>query len=140
MSRDPFYVSINAIVVKENKILLGKRRSDFGDGLWAIPGGHLEYNESMKDGVARELLEETGLVCNSFVFSNIVVDPDSKNGRHYVHFGFVAQEVKGEPSLKEPDKCSEWKWFDLKSLPENMVPGLKIQIGAYLEKKIFTDF
>ena len=138
MERDKFFVGVNSLVVRDNKILLGKRKDIFGDGKWGLPGGHLELKESMQQAAARELLEETGMVCNSFVFSNIV--NDSQDEGHYLQIGFLAQDVQGEPLLKEPDKCYGWQWFDLNKLPEDIFEPCKPQIKAFLENKNFIDF
>ena len=84
-------------------------------GTWGLPGGHLEAGEGMADAVARELLEETGLTADHLEFSNIT---NQKDG--YVQVGFAVTGVRGEPTLKEPDRCEEWKWFPLTQLPANI--------------------
>lgn len=62
MNRDTFLVGINVLVIRGNKILLGKRKNKVGDGdgTWGLPGGYFEHNENMQQAAARELLEETG--------------------------------------------------------------------------------
>lgn len=52
-----FLIGINAFVIRDNKILLGKRKGKVGNGTWELPGGHLEHNERMQEAIARELLE-----------------------------------------------------------------------------------
>ena len=54
-------VGVGVIVIKDGKILLGKRKGPHGGGFWAFPGGHLEFNESLEDCARREVLEETGI-------------------------------------------------------------------------------
>ncbi|MFA7252468.1 MAG: NUDIX domain-containing protein [Candidatus Paceibacterota bacterium] len=134
-------VGVNVFVIKDNKLLLGKGKNVFGDGYWGLPGGHLEGGESMTGGAKRELKEETGLTADKLTFLNVINDPPIDEGGHYVHVGFLAEDVQGEPRLTEPDKCSELKWFDLNDLPqeEEIFIGHRKQIAAFLNKIVFVD-
>ena len=51
-------VGVGVAVVKDGKVLLGKRKNAHGEGTWSFPGGHLEYKESWEDCAIRETLEE----------------------------------------------------------------------------------
>ena len=137
MERDKFFVGINVIIVRDNKILLGKRKNIFGEGEYGLPGGHLELSENMQQAATRELLEETGLVCNSFIFSNVANTPGTHG--HYLQICFIAQDVEGEPKLMEPEKCYRWEWFLLSDLPKNIFRTHIPQIDAYLSNRNFTD-
>lgn len=55
----PTFVTTDAVVIQSGHILLVKRRASPGKGLYALPGGFLDQNESMEDGMIRELREET---------------------------------------------------------------------------------
>lgn len=132
-----FRVGVNVLVIRDGKLLLGLRKNVYGDGMWGLPGGHLENKEAMKAAAARELVEETGLSAKDFVFTNLL--NDFQRERHYLQVGFVASGVEGEPELKEPDRCSEWGWFDLSSLPENIFWGHAKQIALYKADKRFDD-
>ena len=55
-------VGVGGVVIENGRALLIKRGSEPLLGQWSIPGGTLEIGESLQEGVARELLEETGLV------------------------------------------------------------------------------
>ena len=129
-----FFIGVNVFVVRDGKLLLGKRKNCYGAGTWALPGGHLEQGEKLVAGAARELMEETGLSAESFEFTNIVNDPSTKK-RHYLQIGFLAIGVKGEPDNKEPERCEEWCWFDLSALPENIFPNHKKQIELFVAKQ-----
>jgi len=136
--RSLFPVGVNVFVLRDGMLLLGKRKSDYHDGAWGVPGGHLEAGESMRECAARELMEETGLSAGSFAFT--VADNDPRKDRyHYIHFGFMAEGVVGEPALMEPEKCYEWRWFPLNDLPDPIFVGHQRLIQGLLEKTTFLD-
>lgn len=122
-------VGLAAIIVRDGKVLLGKRRGSHSAGVWSTPGGHLEWDEDFETCVAREVLEETGLeinTCEQFWFSNNVLPADD---RHYVTLYFQCEVLGGEPQTLEPDKCEGWQWFDLDDLPEPLWPGMYEPFG-----------
>src|SRR3989338_1421190 len=133
-SKPAFPVGINVFIVKDNKLLLGKRKNALKGNAWCLPGGHLEYKELMEHTAARELEEETGLKAQKLTFENIVNDPNNKGG-HYIHIGFCADNVQGKPTVREPDKCSEWKWFDLDKLPNKLFGGHSALIKLFVKKR-----
>ncbi len=138
--RPKFPVGVNVFVIRNNSLLLGKRKNAAGDGMWGLPGGHVELNEAMTDTAARELLEETGLTASEFKFVNLVNQFSRPEGDHYIQVGMLALDVEElEPRLCEPDRCSEWKFFDLENLPENIFYGHTQQIKNFIQENNFTD-
>ncbi|MFA6445801.1 MAG: NUDIX domain-containing protein [Candidatus Paceibacterota bacterium] len=131
-------VAVNIFVIKDNKLLLGKRRSTAGDGSWGLPGGKLEFMEHLIAGAKRELEEETSLIAD-LAFENIVNDPCDVDSTHFLHINFLANNIIGEPKLMEPNKCYEWKYFSLDDLPEPIFIGHKKIIPAFIEKTVFID-
>lgn len=134
MKKKEIKVGANIFVIQDEKLLLGKRKNVAGEGQWGLPGGHLEYKEGLKSAATRELKEETNLEAEELVFVNLVNDP--QESEHYIQIGFLAGEVNGELKNMEPEKCSEWKWFEIESLPDNIFYGHRKQIDALLKEGV----
>ena len=118
-------VGVAAIVIKNGKILLGKRKGAHGSGSWAFPGGHLEFNESIEECAEREVFEETGLSVKNPRFETITNDLFLQNNKHYVTLFVVCDLKKGTPRIKEPDKCEKWDWFYWNEFPTPLFLSLK---------------
>ncbi len=117
MGKRPF-VGVAVIVIKDNKVLLGKRKNSHGSGTWQFPGGHLEFNESIKACARRELFEETGIKIKNIRFGPYTNDIFKKEEKHYITLFVVADYDSGVLELKEPEKCEKWDWFEWIKLPE----------------------
>ncbi len=128
-------IGCEIFVIKEGKLLFGIRKNIYGDGSWGLPGGHLEYGEKLVDAAKRELEEETGIKNVDLILTNIVDDP--REDQHYLHVAFKLDNYKGDVELKEPEKCEEWKFFPLDSLPENIFIGHRKIIGTFLKDKLY---
>lgn len=110
-----------AVFVKEGKILLGLRnytRDKWKDvSVWTIPGGRSSEGEVILDVLKREVFEEVGI--SDFEILDFLGEfQGSKEGDECLLF---LCDTKDEPKLMEPEKFSEWKWFDADSFPENYV-------------------
>jgi 8-oxo-dGTP diphosphatase len=111
-------IGIGVCIVKEGKVLMGKRLNSHGQGHWAFPGGHLEFGESLAECARREVLEETGLH-----ITNIRRGPDTEDifiaeKKHYITIIMIADYASGIPQVLEPHKCERWEWFSLNALPQ----------------------
>jgi len=118
-------VGVAAIVIKNKKVLLGKRLNSHGAGAWAFPGGHLEFGESLKDCAKREVFEETGLLIKNIQHVAYTNDIFKEEQKHYVTLFVVARYDSGKLQLNEPDKCEKWDWFDWNEFPEPLFLSLK---------------
>lgn len=132
-------IGCEAFIKKENSILLGMRENCFGEGTWALPGGHLEFQEKAIECLWREMKEELGVDFskNKFHFVSVVDDFGENSEKHYVHLSFEIEYKGEEIKLMEADKCSEWKFFDLNKLPENIFIAHEKIIENYLQGKIY---
>jgi 8-oxo-dGTP diphosphatase len=122
-------VGTSAIVVRDGRVLLGRRRGAHGAGTWSPAGGKPEPGESPADAAARELREETGLVARELHPVGWTSDVFPEEGLHYVtlHHAVVAD---GEPRLLEPDKCEGWAWFDPDALPQPLFAPVASLFGS----------
>ena len=132
--RYEYKVGANVFVVENNKLLLGKRLNARGAGDWGLPGGHLEGFESVFDAAKRELREETGLSSTQFSLINTVNTSDKSRDEHYLQIGLLATNYDGEVTLCEPEKCEEWRWFDLEELPDNIFSSHVELIKQFVSK------
>lgn len=92
-------VGVGAVVIIDDKVVLVKRRFDPLAGQWSLPGGALELGETLEAGVAREILEETGLVVDVGpvveVFDRILLDDERKVRYHFVLIDYLCRAVGG---------------------------------------------
>jgi 8-oxo-dGTP diphosphatase len=116
-------VGIGLLVFKEGKLLLAKRASDgLAGGLYAGPGGHIEFGETPEEAAVRETSEETGIEIQN-VRTVGVMTLLCWPGKHYIGIELAADWVSGEPQNLEPDKHGPWAWYDLNALPEPLIQG-----------------
>ena len=131
-------VGVGVIVLKQGKVLLGKRKGDHAPGVFAGPGGHLEHLESFAACAKRETMEETGIQIGNIRFLALSNFQDYAP-KHYVDIGLVADWVSGEPRVCEPDKCEGWDWYDLEALPSPLFGIVKNYVEALKTGKQFFD-
>jgi 8-oxo-dGTP diphosphatase len=117
MNKRP-YVGVAAIVVRDRKVLLGKRKNVHGSGFWQFPGGHLEFKEDVKACAAREVWEEAGICIKNIRLGPYTNDIFESEDKHYITLFVIAEYDTGEAEVREPGKCEEWRWFEPNNLPE----------------------
>lgn len=111
------HIAVTAVIIRDQKILLVKRAAHISEaGKYALPGGFLNRDETMSEGIAREIKEETGYEVQSSQLFRIIDNPNRPNeNRQNVEFAYLAEV--GEQTGKPDDESSEVKWFDLDKLP-----------------------
>jgi len=117
----PKFVCVDATVICQGHVLLIKRRSFPGKGLWALPGGHLNDNEYIMEGIIRELMEETRikieknlLLASMKGFPRVFDAPGrSLRGRTISHNGLFVLNTKDLPRVKGDDDAEKARWVPL---------------------------
>jgi ADP-ribose pyrophosphatase YjhB (NUDIX family) len=112
-------IAVNAVVFNEtNQVLLAKRTDN---GLWCLPGGHVDLGETLEKACLRELFEETGLQGKVLRLIGIYSDPENSlhiaQGPewHTVRVSFLCQVVGG--TITPSSETSDIRYFDLNQLP-----------------------
>lgn len=111
-------VGAAVILIKDNKILLGRRTNSY-KGEWCIPCGYVEWDEDVYKAAKREFLEETGLIVDIIkvynVYSNFH-DPQNQT----VGIWFMAKVIGG--NLKAHDDLDKVRYFSFNELPKLAFP------------------
>ena len=109
-------VTADAIIVRDHEIALIKRGQDPFTGSYALPGGFLNYGETLEQCVVREALEETGLKTEIVGLIGVYSAPNRDPRGHFVTAVFHVRPVGG--TLKAGDDAKEAQWFHLDHLPQ----------------------
>ena len=104
-------LAVSAVIFREGRVLLVRRARSPGKGFYSLPGGRVEYGESLHTALAREVDEETGLEIEILGLAGWreVLPGDSATGGHYVIMSFAARWVDREPILNE--EHDDFKWL-----------------------------
>jgi 8-oxo-dGTP diphosphatase len=154
-------VGVGAVVFDSSgQVLLIKRGRPPGQGRWSLPGGLVELGETLKEGIEREVYEETGLIVNAETVVDVVDriyrysgQEDGKDPRvqyHYVVVDYWCRLIRGElkPSSDASDVAwvaqDEWKDSTLYSLEEIAVQVIEkawlmaLEAGPWKTSAIFS--
>ncbi|MCL5073552.1 MAG: NUDIX hydrolase [Actinobacteria bacterium] len=110
-------VGVGVIIKKDNKVLLGKRKSKHGKKSWAFVGGHLEFGETIPEKMGGGVFEETLISVKNVKFITVTNDIFKDEKKHYVTVFVVCDFDCGEVKNTEPEKLEEWRWFAWDDLP-----------------------
>ncbi|MCW8965939.1 MAG: NUDIX hydrolase [Candidatus Pacearchaeota archaeon] len=113
------FVGVPVIIQnKKGEILLGKRdnKSIFYPLTWGLPGGMINYNESIEDAAKREVLEELGIEIKLIKRTKNIQEnfPTKKCRLHTIDIAHYAKITKGKPKPK--DETKEVRWFSPKEI------------------------
>ena len=121
---------VHVLCERGGRLLLMRRAgTGFFDGLYSLPGGHVEPGESVRMAARRELREETGLEVELAALWLLgVVHRLSDTNR--IDFFVRAEYFTGEPQILEPGKCDRLEWHDPRLLPAETVAYVRAALEA----------
>jgi 8-oxo-dGTP diphosphatase len=120
---------VGVILLRKNTILLGKRKGPRNPDTYGLPGGFLEYSETLEICAKREVFEETGLK-DIDVFSLFLIRWNG-NKEQYVDAIFGAKCEYGTPLVRESERVVSWEWYKLTDLPSPLYTPTKLALDQY---------
>jgi nucleotide sugar dehydrogenase len=127
-------VAVNIIVKVERKILLIKRRLEPFKGLWSLPGGYVEYGETVEDAAKREVKEECGLDIQPSRIVGLYSDLKRHPWKHAVAICYAAKKVKGQ--IKSRSKEGNVDFFEINRIPKELAFDHAKMIKDYIRSTI----
>lgn len=102
-----------AVLIRDDHVLLVKRRNEPDAGLWGFPGGHVDFGETAMDAASRELQEETGIIGRPLKYlTNVdVIVRDAENGIqfHFLLADVMCDYVSGHPRAHDDVSDAQWR-------------------------------
>jgi len=145
MDRPKVIPTVYLILVKGSKILLSRRyNTGFQDGQYSFPAGHPSCdNEALHHTMIREAEEEIGIKIDPRDLELVHVmhrrQTEPTNERR-INLFFAVKKCKGKPRIMEPNKCDDLRWFELNSLPDNMIPYIKQAVNCFQRNEKYSEY
>ena len=118
------HIGVGILLIRDNKLLLVKRKYDPDAGYWSIPGGHLDLGERVEEAAEREAFEETGFKVKvsslAGIINKIMYDKKGKIEYHYVLLNYFVDQIEGDPNQppKAQDDALEAKFVPFQELKD----------------------
>jgi len=120
---------------KKQILLMKRKNTGSDDGMYELPGGHLEANEDLYDAMIREAKEE------------LLIDLKRDDMRiiHLMHhftgerlnFIFSADAKNLDPKIGEPNKCEELVWVNIEALPKETTDKVKQMVQNIIDNQFY---
>ncbi|HEY5891565.1 MAG TPA: NUDIX hydrolase [Acidimicrobiia bacterium] len=117
-------VATGVAVVEDGQILLVRRGRQPNKGMWAVPGGKVDFGETLAEAATREVKEETGILVelDEIVWVGEFIDSDT----HLVLVDFLGAPTGGE--MEAGDDAAEVQWVDLEAAFELDMPDTMYEL------------
>jgi 8-oxo-dGTP diphosphatase len=120
-------LAVSAIIFRNGKVLLVRRARSPGKGFYSLPGGRVEFGESLQTALHREVREETGLKIEIVGLAGWrEVLPGANGGGHYVIMSFAARWAGNEPVLNE--EHDDFKWLKPEDFGDLKLTGGLVEV------------
>lgn len=136
IGKDYIGVGCGAFIINDkNELLLQQRNKAPEKEHWSIPGGKVEMFETFHQAVKREVKEEIGVEIEIIDLLGICDHIVPNEEVHWVSPSYLCKITKGEPTIMEPTKHADMKWFSLEQLPQNLTITTKKALEGYKKYK-----
>ena len=116
-------LAVSAAIFRDDRILLVRRARSPARGYYSLPGGRVEFGETLHAALHREVDEETALKIQIIGLAGWrEVVPGAGGGGHYLIMSFAARWTSGEPVLN--DELDDFRW-----LAPDAIGDLKVTSG-----------
>jgi len=146
MKKNKVLSAVHLFLVDEtnNKILLARRfNTGYEDGNYSLIAGHIDENETVREAMVREAMEEAGIEIKiEDIEVSHVMHRRREKQPHPDRIDFFTKVTRwtGLPRIMEKDKCDDVKWFEMNNLPVNTIPYIRSAIQAFQENKYYSEF
>jgi ADP-ribose pyrophosphatase YjhB (NUDIX family) len=110
------------------------------DGHWGLLAGKVEWHESFTNAAVREAKEEGGVTIKPEDLKLKLIAQRHGDDSDWVDAIFEVTTWDGEAYNAEPHMHSELAWFDIDTIPENIIPAVKIYLQAIAEGKTYLEY
>jgi len=128
------WITTDAVIIIDDKIVLIRRGREPFKGKYALPGGIVEYGESLEDCVVREAREETGLETRVAGLVGAYSEPDRDPRGHFITVAYNLDAIGG--ALAGGDDADDAKLFPLNALPELAADHAQVIADALKAREI----
>lgn len=140
MERFKMRVAVHLILEQNNKFLLLRRyNTGYEDGNYSVIAGHLNGNETIKEAMRREALEEANIAIDDENLK-IVGVMHRKDGDESIDYYLYTNKFSGNIKIMEPNKCDDLSFYKLDNLPTNIIPYIKTALYNYKNNIIFSEY
>ena len=136
-------VAVHLFLLRGTRVLLLRRQNTgYADGNYSVIAGHLDGAETATEAMIREAVEEVGIIVarKDLGFVHVMHRREANNQDERIDLFYVATRWRGEPEIREPDKCGELRWSALDDLPVNVVPYVALALGHYRGHRAYSEF
>ncbi|EFH84464.1 NUDIX hydrolase [Ktedonobacter racemifer] len=127
-------VCVGGILLKENKLLLGKRAAHrtFYPNVWDIVGGHAESNETPEQTLIRELKEELDVTATAIKLLTVLTSQEPVRHEEYTLYIYLVTEWTNTPRNVLPDEHDSLHWFEIHE-------ALQLDLALPIYTEVFTQ-
>ena len=129
-------IRVGSIILREDKILLIAHKKN-GEIYWLIPGGGVDFGESLEEALKRELREELNIEIKAGKPCMLFDSIEPNGSRHIVNIYFLSEHIGGEFKLGTDDRLHDYKYFSSHELSQiKIYPPINSELSKMFKKNL----